>query len=74
MTKIIKLTESELSNLIKRVVKENIDNRPDEFYSHINELINYEYSDMDPRDAIDVFENIIDVNIIYDIIMLFSKK
>jgi len=59
MKKTIKLTESELSNLIKRVVKENIDNRPDEFYSHINELINYEYSDMDPRDAIDVLENII---------------
>ena len=59
MKKTIKLTESELSNLIKRVVKENINNRPDEFYSHINELINYEYSDMDPRDAIDVLENII---------------
>ena len=51
MKKTIKLTESELSNLIKRVVKENIDNRPDEFYSHINELINYEYSDMDGKTA-----------------------
>jgi hypothetical protein len=59
MKKTIRLTESELSNLIKRVVKENVDDRPDELYSHINELINYEYSDMDPRDAIDVLENII---------------
>ena len=59
MKKTIRLSESELSNLIKRVVKENVDNRPDEFYSHINELINYEYGDMDPRDAIDVLENII---------------
>ena len=59
MKKTIKLTESQLTKLIKRVVKENVDNRPDEFYSHINELINYEYSDMDPRDAIDVLENII---------------
>ena len=42
MKKTIKLTESQLTKLIKRVVKENVDNRPDEFYSHINELINYE--------------------------------
>jgi len=59
MKKSIKLTESELSNLIKKIVKENTDNRPDELYSHINDLINYEYSDVDPRDTIDVLENII---------------
>ena len=54
MKKSIRLTESELSNLIKRIVNENLNDRPDEFYSHINELINYEYSDIDTRDAIDV--------------------
>jgi len=59
MKKTIRLTESELSNLIKRVVKENVNDRPDEFYSHINELINYEYGDIDTRDAIDVLENIL---------------
>ena len=48
-----------LEKEVNRYVKENVDNRPDEFYSHINELINYEYGDMDPRDAIDVLENII---------------
>lgn len=59
MKKSIRLTESELSNLIKRIVNENLNDRPDEFYSHINELINYEYSDIDTRDAIDVLENIL---------------
>lgn len=59
MKKTIRLTESELSNLIKKIVKEDLNDRPDEFYSHINELINYEYNDLDPRDAIDVLENII---------------
>jgi hypothetical protein len=59
MKKIIKLTEKDLTRLVKRVVNENLSDRADEMYSHINELINMEYNDVESEDQIDVLENIL---------------
>ena len=59
MKKIIKLNEKDLTRIVKRVIKENLNDRSDEMYSHINELIDMEYNDVEVEDAIDVLENIL---------------
>ena len=58
MGKIIKLTESELTNIVKRVVNE--DNRKSEkLYSKINDLIYGEYSKLVPMDISYVLNRVI---------------
>ena len=59
MRRTVRLTESDLARIVKRVIKENLNDRPDEMYSHINSIIDYEFSDVDPDDAIDVLEHIL---------------
>lgn len=59
MRRTVKLTESDLARIVKRVIKENLNDRPDEMYSHINSIIDYKFSDVDPDDAIDVLEHIL---------------
>ena len=59
MKKVIKLNEKDLTRIVKRVIKENLSDRSDEMYSHINELIDMEYNDVEVEDAIDVLENIL---------------
>lgn len=59
MKKIIKLNEKDLSRIVKRLINENLSDRSDEMYSHINELIDMEYNDVDIDDQVDVLENIL---------------
>jgi wyosine [tRNA(Phe)-imidazoG37] synthetase (radical SAM superfamily) len=59
MRRTVRLTESDLARIVKRVIKENLNDRPDEMYSHINSIIDYKFSDVDPDDAIDVLEHIL---------------
>lgn len=56
--KMRRLTEKNLSRIVKQVMKENLSDRSDEMYSHINQLIDMEYNDDDVDDQIDVLENI----------------
>ena len=48
-----------MARIVKRVINENLNDRPDEMYSHINYIIDYKFSDVDPDDAIDVLEHIL---------------
>lgn len=57
--KMRRLTEKDLSRIVKRVINENLSDRSDEMYSHINELIDMEYNDVDIDDQVDVLENIL---------------
>lgn len=59
MKGVIKLNEKDLSCIVKRVMKENLSDKSDKMYSHINELIDMEYNDVDVDDQIDVLENIL---------------
>lgn len=57
MKKIIKLTESDLSRIVKRVIKENSD-KSDDLYSSINDLID-NFEGIDESEIIMVLENIL---------------
>jgi predicted transcriptional regulator len=58
MRKTIKLNENDLGRIIKKVIKEQ-DNQKGNLYSDINDLINEKYSDINPSDVVDVLENIL---------------
>lgn len=60
MKKVIKLTESDLTNLIKRVVNENLSDRKGDLYMSINDLIEREFEDVEPSVVADVLANIMD--------------
>jgi dsRNA-specific ribonuclease len=60
MKKIVKLTESDLSRIVNRVVSENIGDKTGDLYSDINKLIDMEYSELETDEVIDVLENILD--------------
>jgi len=59
MKKSLKLSESEFKNIIRKVISESVSDRANEMYSHINELIDYEYGDVDIDDVIDVLKHIL---------------
>lgn len=58
MRKTIKLNENDLGRIIKKVIKEQ-DDQKGNLYSDINDLINEKYSDINPSDVVDVLENIL---------------
>lgn len=58
MKKVIKLTESDLTNLIKRVVNENLSDRRGELYMSINDLIEREFDDVESSVVADVLNDI----------------
>jgi len=58
MGRTIKLNETDLSRIIKKVIKEQ-DDQKGNLYSDINDLINEKYSDINPSDVVDVLENIL---------------
>ena len=63
MKKVVKLTEADLTRIVKRVINEGDDfvmpgqNMKGDFYDKVNMLIN-EYSDIDKHDILDVLENL----------------
>jgi hypothetical protein len=60
MKKVVKLTESDLTKLIKRMVNEGLSDRKGDLYSSINELIDQEFDDVDSSDVAEVLSNILD--------------
>lgn len=60
MKKIVKLTETDLTRIVNRVVNEQLEDKSGDLYSDINKLIDYEYSDMEAEEIVDVLENILD--------------
>jgi hypothetical protein len=58
MKKVIKLTESDLTRIVKRVVKEELSDRSGELYSRINRLIDGEFSDMEHSEIFEVLKHI----------------
>jgi hypothetical protein len=56
MKNTIKLKESELSRIIKKVINENMDE--ENLYSDINNLISDRYSEMDDAKITEVLKNI----------------
>lgn len=58
MKKVIKLTESDLSRIVNRVVNEELYDQSGELYSKINRIIDGEFSDMEPSDVFEVLSNI----------------
>jgi hypothetical protein len=57
MRKTIKLTESDLTRIVKRVMNESYGQKSN-LYSDINDLIS-KYSDLDPSDVVEVLEIIL---------------
>jgi predicted transcriptional regulator len=54
-----RLTERDLSRIVRRVTNENHSNRTGELYAAINALINREFDDVEPSDVVDILENIL---------------
>jgi hypothetical protein len=55
----VRLSERDLSRIVRRIVKEERDEMGN-FYSDVNSLIDEKYSDLDISDKINVLENILD--------------
>lgn len=60
MKKIVKLTESDLANMVKRVMNEDLSDRKGDLYSSINKLIDREFDDVESSVIVDVLSNILD--------------
>ena len=60
MKRIVKLTESDLTKLVKRVMNEDLSDREGDLYSSINKLIDREFDDVESSVIVDVLGNILD--------------
>ena len=59
MKKIVKLTESDLAKMVKRVMNEDLSTRTGDLYSKINELIDREFDDVEPSEVVRILSNIL---------------
>ena len=59
MKRITKLTESDLTRIVRMVINEESSDT-ESLYSDINRLIDSSYSEMNPSDVVDVLRNILD--------------
>ena len=60
MKKTIRLTEKDLTRIVKRVMNEDYSDRKGDLYSSINRIIDGEFNDVDPSEIVDVLSNILD--------------
>lgn len=60
MKKTIRLTERDLTKIVKRIINEGSSDRADDLYSKINKLIDNEFDDLESDEIADVLENILD--------------
>jgi hypothetical protein len=60
MKKIVRLTERDLTRLVKRIVNEDLSDRKGDLYSSINRIIDREFDDVDTSDVVEVLGNILD--------------
>ena len=59
MKKIVRLTESDITNMVKRVINEDLSDRTGNLYASINELIDREFDDVEPSDVVRILSNIL---------------
>lgn len=59
MKKIIKITESDLTKIVKRIINEGSSDRAGDLYSKINKIIDNEFDDLESDEIADVLENIL---------------
>jgi hypothetical protein len=59
MKKIIRLTENDLTRIVKRVVNENLSNRSGDLYADINELIDRKFDDLEPSEVVRILSIIL---------------
>ena len=60
MKKIVRLTEIDLTRLVKRVINENKDNKKMDLKSDFNDIINHDYySEIEPSDLVEVLEELL---------------
>ena len=60
MKKIVRLTERDLTRLVKRVMNEDLSDRKGDLYSSINKIIDREFDDVETSDVVDVLNSILD--------------
>lgn len=60
MKKITRLTESDLTRIVRRVINEE-SSETESLYSDINKLIDTKYVEMDPEDIKNVLNNIFEI-------------
>jgi len=60
MKKIVRLTEKDITNMVKRVMNEDLSDRKGDLYSSINRLIDGEFDDVEASEVVDVLTNILD--------------
>ena len=60
MKKIVRLTEKDITNMVKRVINEDLSDRKSDLYSSINRLIDREFDDVETSDVVEVLNNILD--------------
>jgi uncharacterized protein YutE (UPF0331/DUF86 family) len=59
MKKIVRLTERDLTNMVKRVMNEDKDNKKMDLKSDLKNIINHEYSEIEPSDLVEVLEELL---------------
>ena len=59
MKKIVRLTERDLTRLVKRVMNEDKDSKKMDLKSDLRNIINYEYSEIEPSDLVEVLEELL---------------
>jgi Asp-tRNA(Asn)/Glu-tRNA(Gln) amidotransferase C subunit len=60
MRRTIRLTERDLTRLVKRVMNEDKDNKKMDLKSDFNDIINHEYySEIEPSDLVEVLEELL---------------
>jgi uncharacterized protein YutE (UPF0331/DUF86 family) len=59
MKKIVRLTERDLTNMVKRVMSEDKDNKKMDLKSDLKNIINHEYSEIEPSDLVEVLEELL---------------
>ena len=55
----MRLTERDLSRLVKRVMNEDKDSKKMDLKSDLRNIINYEYSEIEPSDLVEVLEELL---------------
>ena len=59
MRRTMRLTERDLSRLVKRVMNEDKDSKKMDLKSDLRNIINYEYSEIEPSDLVEVLEELL---------------
>lgn len=59
MKKVVRLSETDITRIVNKVINEQQDNRTGELYAAVNSLIDDEFKDVDYEDVANILENIL---------------